>query len=115
MSHPTCNWTGASGRKYTYHIWPRHPDVKADQIGNYIYAKKNQNDAWAPIYIGEGDLSVRSTKNHHQIECIDSKGATHIHMHLNAENEDRWAEESDLLARYTNAYAPTGCNIKEGG
>jgi len=70
---------------------------------------------WVPIYFGEGDLSVRSTKSHHQITCINSKGATHVHMHLNAAETARKAEEKDLLAAYPQAYSPTGCNVKLGG
>ena len=29
--------------------------------------------------------------------------------------EERTAEEADLVARYTNAYKPYGCNEQEGG
>ena len=111
----TVNWVGASGRKYTYWIYPRHPEIAAVP-GNYIYTKI-VNNQWVPIYIGQGDLSVRLTKDHHQIKCINSKGATHVHVHSHKDpNEaERLAEEKDLLAGYPNAYAPSGCNIKEGG
>ena len=113
--HPTCVWIGASGAKYTYHVWPRHPDIGANQDGNYIYAKTNAQGQWVPVYIGQGDLSVRTTKNHHRAKCIDTKGATAVHVHLNAKEADRLAEEKDLLANYSQAYEPTGCNVKEGG
>ncbi len=113
--HPTCDWQGASGKMYTYYIWPRHPNINANQMGNYIYATTNAQGQWVPVYVGEGDLSVRCTKSHHQQQCINSKGATHVHLHLNATEAGRRAEEQDLLARYTNAYAPTGCNMKLGG
>lgn len=113
--HQTCNWTGASGKNYIFYVWPRHPDIKSGQMGNYIYTKLNSEGRWVPIYVGQGDLSVRSTSDHHRIECIDKKGATHVHMHTNTREEDRLAEERDLLARYTNAYAPNGCNVKKGG
>jgi hypothetical protein len=113
--YPTCTWTGLSGNDYKYYVWPRHPNVKDGQMGNYICAKKNSEDRWVPVYIGQGDLSVRSTNNHHRIECIDAKGATHIHMHINEREVDRLSEERDLLGRYTNAYTPSGCNVKVGG
>jgi hypothetical protein len=113
--HPICTWTGASGKQYQFYVWPRHPDVNADQMGNYIYTKINDKNEYVPIYIGEGDLSVRCTKNHHQIKCIDSKGATSVHLVLCAKEADRLAMERDLLAGYPQAYAPTGCNVKEGG
>lgn len=112
--HPIIHWIGASGTKYKYHIWDLPVDFKPNQDGNYIYSKRNENNKWVPIYIGQGDLKDR-VENHHQAACIKRKGATHIHVHLNSKKEDRIKEEKDLLANYNNAYQPTGCNEKEGG
>jgi hypothetical protein len=70
---------------------------------------------WVPVYIGQGDLSKRATTDHHRIRCIDSKGATHVHLQLNAKKDDRLAEEQDLLANYTNALMPEGCNVSSKG
>ena len=112
---PTCDWTGASGKNYTYYIWSLPANFDPDQDGNYIFSKKNSEGQWIPIYIGEGDLAERVSDSHHQATCIKSKGATHVHVHLNKSEIDRKAEESDLLARYTNAYKPNGCNEKIGG
>ena len=84
--------------------------------GNYIYAKV-VNNVWVPVYIGQGDLSVRCTTNHHQTECINSKAATHVHVHSHKTPDEaaRLAEERDLLAGHPEAYSPKGCNVKEGG
>lgn len=111
----TCDWLGSSGLAYTYHIFNNPPNFDPNQFGNYIYAKKNDEGKWMPIYIGEGELSARCSANHHKATCIANKGATHVHAHPNGTEAARKAEERDLLARYTNAYAPTGCNEKEGG
>jgi hypothetical protein len=78
-----CVWTGASGRKYSFYVYARHPRIIKGQMGGYIYAKIDQN-TWLPIYIGQGDIGVRCTQSH-QIECIDSKGATHVHLKLTAD------------------------------
>ena len=112
--HPTINWTGESGKQYKYYIWELPANFSENQDGNYIYSRLNENNRWVPIYIGQGDLKDR-TENHHQADCIKRKGATHIHVHLNGRKEDRLAEERDLLANYTNAYQPNGCNEREGG
>jgi hypothetical protein len=112
--HPTINWKGASGREYKYYIWELPANFDPNQDGNYIYSRLNENNRWVPIYIGQGDLKDR-TDNHHQATCIKRKGAAHIHVHLNAREQDRLAEERDLLANYTNAYQPNGCNEREGG
>ena len=110
-----CIWTGASGTHYTYFVWLLPASFDPNQDGNYIFSKKNDQERWVPIYIGQGDLADRVSDNHHQANCIRNKGATHVHVHLNPKEEDRTGEEEDLLARYTNAYKPYGCNEKEGG
>ena len=113
MHEGTCVRIGASRAQYTYYIFAIPANFNANQNGNYIYTKIVTN-AWQPIYIGEGDLRERE-QNHHKASCIALRGATHIHAHLNAKKADRTSEESDLLGRYTQAYAPTGCNERIGG
>jgi hypothetical protein len=110
-----CVWTGASGRKYTFYVYARHPRIIKGQMGGYIYAKIDQDNTWQPIYIGQGDIGVRCTQSHHQIECIDSKGATHVHLKITADECIRKSQERDLLAAYPQAYAPTGCNQQGEG
>ncbi len=110
----TCVWVGASNTEYTFHIFPLPVTFDPNQDGNYIYARLSERGKWVPIYIGEGDLADRAT-NHHKAACIRAKGATHFHCHLNPNHAARRTEEADLLARYTNAYYPTGCNERRGG
>ena len=114
MEKPTINWPGASGKQYKYYIWELPANFSENQGGNYIYCWLNKNNQWVPIYIGQGDLKNR-TENHHQADCIKRKGATNIHVQLNGREDDRLAEEGDLLANFTNAYRPDGCNEREGG
>jgi hypothetical protein len=91
-------WTGASGASYTYYIRPRAAKLAPNQMGNYIYAKKNSEGHWRPVYIGQGDLSKPNLPH----ELLGARGATHVHMHLTFTDEARLAEERDLLARYPN-------------
>jgi hypothetical protein len=112
---PKCNWTGASGRVYAFFIHPLPASFNPNQDGNYIFSKETSPGKWSPIYIGEGDLASRVSNSHHQASCMGSKGATHVHAHLNGSEEARKAEEEDLLANYTNAYKPIGCNEMVGG
>ena len=112
--HITVNWIGTSGQRYKYYIYNLPANFNPNQDGNYIYSKLNANNKWVPIYIGQGDLKER-IENHHQAACIARKGATHIHVHLNSKKEDRINEEKDLLANYTSAHQPTGCNESTGG
>lgn len=111
----TCNWKGKSGISYEYFVYELPQNFNKNQLGNYIYSKFNTNNRWVPIYIGQGDLGDRISDSHHQVRCIKSKGATHVHAHLNLQDNNRLSEETDLLAYYTNAYVPFGCNEKTGG
>ena len=114
-SKGTAIWSGASGKQYTYWVYVPPTGLSAGQDGNYIYAKL-VNANWVPIYIGQGDLRDRANiDNHHQSQCLKSKGATHVHAHTNPLEAERLAEEQDLLAGYPDAYQPTGCNEKAGG
>jgi hypothetical protein len=99
---------------YRYWVFEQHPKIDPDQPGNYIYATI-ENNQWVPVYIGQGDISVRCSQAHHQVQCINSKRATHVHMHKNVGKDAREMEEADLLANFPMAYAPSGCNIKAGG
>jgi hypothetical protein len=110
----TTAWVGASGASYTYYVYTLPHSFKEGQDGNYIYAKL-EDKKWKPVYIGEGDLGERVSDEHHQASCIKSKGATHIHAHLNTDEAARKAEEADLLKAHPEAYKPTGCNVKTGG
>lgn len=113
----TMVWKGASGKSYKYWIYELPHDFKDGIIGNYIFAKV-VDDYWQPVYIGQGNLGGRVSPGHHQADCIKKKGATHIQAHTRNEGnteEARKAEEADLLASYPQAYAPTGCNVKEEG
>ena len=111
---PSVNWSGASGKSYTYYVWPLPVHFDPTQNGNYIYSCVNEDNKWIPIYIGQGDLRDR-TENHHKAACIKRKGATHVHAHLNSVEADKLEEEQDLLANYANAYEPNGCNERTGG
>jgi len=106
----TVMWPGASGRKYKYHVHELSWPPAADQAGNYIFARKVAN-GWEAVYIGQGDLKAR--KNDHIGQgCVTRNGATHFHAHLNSNETDRLAEESDLLAQHVEVYGPTGCNTR---
>jgi hypothetical protein len=115
QDNPKCSWTGVSGRVYPYFIHSLPVSFNPNQDGNYIFSRETSPGKWSPIYIGEGDLSSRVSGAHHQAACMMMKGATHVHAHLNGSEDARKAEERDLLANYTIAYRPNGCNEKLGG
>jgi len=103
---PSIDWPGKSGTKYRYRIYDINQTFKKSPA-NYIYAKKNGEGKWVPIYIGEtGDLSDRTTDAHHQEDCITRNGATHRHVHSSSSNKQtRLNEETDLRNNFN-----TPCN-----
>jgi len=113
MSEGKVNWQGKSGNTYSFEIFNIIFNFNPNQDGNYIFAKQTQT-GWDAVYIGEGDLKTRTSDEQHS-KCAIRKGATHIHAHLNNNEKNRKAEETDLLEYNTEAYHPTGCNIKIGG
>ena len=96
----TIKWQGQSGKEYTYWIYPRGTTFTGEQAGNYIHAKETKPNFFTPVYIGQtNDLNRRLT-NHEQQSCVDKNGATHLHVHANASEADRLAEEKDLILRW---------------
>lgn len=97
----TIEWSGRSGRSYTYYIYPIGTPLKKVP-GNYVFARETKPRRWTPIYVGEtGDLSERFD-NHHKMTCIKAKGATHIHAHASsAVAQERRSEERDIIGKWS--------------
>ena len=110
---PRYQWSGVFGRNYEYVVYTFPSKLKMGQEGNYIFCKLGPGDFWLPIYIGQGDLGVRTQNPDHPV-CLRKKLTTHVHAHLNAQERDRLAEQDDLLEAYPQAYLPTGCNQRRG-
>jgi len=97
----TVIWPGASDRTYKYHVYELNWPPAAEQLGNYIFARKAAN-RWEAVYIGQGELQARKA-DHIRKGCVTRKGSTHYHAHLKSIEQDRLAEESDLLALHIEA------------
>ncbi len=106
-------WKGGSGNMYEFTVYSVDTIFNPNQNGNYIFTKI-VNDIWQAVYIGEGDLRDR-TEAHKYNGCVLQKGATHIHAHINNDEQLRKDEETDLLVENIEAYKPSGCNVKIGG
>lgn len=96
----TVLWTGESGTKYKYWIYPIDASLK-EAPGNYIFAKETSPGKWRPIYIGQTKNLNKRLENHEKEACAKRNGATHIHAHLNPSKTARLAEETNLI-RYWN-------------
>ncbi len=102
----TIMWSGKSGKKYEYWIYPMTMAFQDDEPGNYIFAKENSPGRFSPVYIGETQNLKERLSNHNELPCITRNGGTHIHVHTTPGTEStRKAEEADLLAKWD-----TPCN-----
>ena len=113
MEQGKINWTGASGTKYLFTIYPK--DTSFNEVdGNYIFARFSGN-SWQAVYIGEGNLAIRTKDPGHQ-QCAQKKGFTHYHVHVNENETARRAEESDLILGNPECLEENGgCNQTKTG
>ena len=97
-------WRGASGTLYLYTIVEigQEPNTA---YGNYIFAKRNEGGGWDAVYIGHGDLSLRTDIDRHEMrEFLRRRGVTHVHIHENSSLPQRMIEKEDLLETHPEAY-----------
>jgi hypothetical protein len=97
-------WRGASGTPYPYTI-VEIGDRPNTAYGNYIFAKRNEGGGWDAVFIGHGDLSLRTDLDRHELrEFLRRLGVTHVHIHENPWLPDRMIERSDLLEVHPEAF-----------
>ena len=104
----TFDWPGASGQNHTHHYHPLPWRPNDRQDGNYIFARLVDR-VWHAVYIGQGHLQSRYDAAMKE-GCVNDKGATHYHVHINEGEAARKAEESDLIAGNPECNWPDGCN-----
>jgi hypothetical protein len=112
MSDENQAWTGESGFNYLFYIYDLEPDAPS-RLGIYIYAKKNAEGLWKPVYIGYGEIPLCAGNDAALMARILEKGATNVHLRLNTNPVDGRHEAADLLKRYVNALEPHGCNVPD--
>lgn len=98
---PKILWTGKSGKQYEYLIYPLNTTFK-DVPGNYIWARRNADGRYRPLYNGEAEkLGQRVNKNHEKWACVTGKGATHVMAHETAgSRQNRLDEETDIREQW---------------
>src|SRR5262247_327124 len=64
------DWRGGSGTLYPYTVVEIGVPPNAE-YGNYIFAKRTPAGGWEAVYMGHGDLSLRTDLEHdHRSESI---------------------------------------------
>ena len=104
----TVTFTGKSGKKYEFNVYPMDEGFKA--VGAvYVITRRikdpDGSHAHKRIYTGEtGDLSERFD-DHHKAQCFRDNNANCVCTHVDNDKQSRLAKETDLLGNYT-----TPCN-----
>lgn len=112
MENEKVNWSGKSGKKYTFTVFDNTAEFN-EIDGNYIFAKRIGN-VWYAIYIGEGNLKLR-TKDCEHLAAAKHCGFTHYHAHANINEKLRKEEEADLIEGNPECLEENGgCNKRCG-
>lgn len=100
----TALWTGGVLEgSYLYYVY-NWPAEFTDAIpANYILCKTD-GTTWEPIFIGQTEDLSELLDSHQAMPGIDCGSATHIHVHFNAWEAARLAEEADLLRNYNTPH-----------
>lgn len=108
VSEPDIRWTGASGRRYGYWIYPI--DAHFRKIaGNVVLARQNESGEWEPLYVGDTRDFDEGFADSDKEECARRHGATHVHVHFSSPSwQIRKAESEDIVA----AWKPV-CNVAD--
>ena len=93
-------WKDKSGTRHRFWIYPLGTKFNEPCPGIYIYARQTSPHKWSPIYIGQTEnVNVRLT-NQEQQECVDQKGATHIHVSIITDEKSRITIQKDLIEQW---------------
>lgn len=97
--------TGQSGTRYDFDVYPW--GTTFNPVGGLYLVLKKQTNNYGILYIGQtGDLSERFD-NHHQAQCFNRNGKTHIAVRSEGAEQRRLAIETDLIRNYN-----TSCNLQ---
>ena len=108
-SHGKIKWKGISVKEYTYEIFSKSSTFSPDQEGNYIFAKQTIT-GWDAVYIGQGDLATRTQDKAH-LDCVNNKGFSHYHVHINNSEIDRKHEEEDMIEGNLECLSENGGDV----
>ena len=102
---PTVTFTGKSGNRYEFNVYPRETSFK-DVGGVYVFSSVNSQGYHTPLYIGQTrSLEDRRLTYHEKWECAHPLGGDTICTHREDNEARRLRIERDLI----NAYNPA-CN-----
>ena len=97
----TQNWSGKSGKTYSFAVWNLSTTIFREVECVYIYTKL-VNNYWQYIYVGQtSQLATRH--NQHKTgtdasdKCIQRSGATHLHVFQLKSESARFDVETDIL------------------
>ena len=91
----TVNFTGASGKKYSFIAYAT--DTAFNEVGAVYIFTKQENNSYAPLYIGQTDNLKERIPNHEKWPCVRRNGVNSICVLSDSSQSSRLQTESDLL------------------
>ena len=93
-----CNWPLGNGKTLEFSIHDKNTrDYWNDVAGLYIFASKLSNGSWCSIYIGQTNSFKDRLPDHERLQEAIKKGATHIHVRVVQNQNDRNELEKSLI------------------
>jgi len=94
------NWSGRSGKTYTFEVWSISSTIFNEVECVYIYTKL-VNNYWQYIYVGQtSQLATRLNQHANGDEasdkCIQRSGATYLHVLKLKPESSRLDVETDI-------------------
>ena len=97
---------GQSGAQYDFEVYPW--GTSFNQVGGlYLVLKKQPVGNYGILYIGQTRNLSDRFDSHHQAQCFNSNGKTHIAVCGEGSEQKRLAIETDLIRKYQ-----TSCNLQ---
>ena len=91
-------FTFKNGNKYTYTAYDIDTQFK-DAKANYMFCYQ-KDGKWNMAYVGQTTELGTRFADHHKMSCAKNKGATHVLVRVNNDEQARLAEEKLFIETY---------------
>ncbi|MEZ5529365.1 MAG: GIY-YIG nuclease family protein [Porticoccaceae bacterium] len=90
---------GASEQTYPFNVYPWGTSFKP--LGAVYTVLRLEGSKYTILYIGQTNNLSERFDNHHRKVCFDRNGKTHIGIHQEASEKQRFYKETDMVRNYS--------------
>ena len=98
----TIEFTGASGKNYTFQIYDFQTNFNAVPAVYVVTRRQKENGVYSHtvLYVGQTDNLFERFENHHKANCFRNNYANAICVRVEYNEQVRLNIESDLIRKY---------------